>query len=162
MDLALIASNPEAYNSSSPLSMLPGDIAFSTLDWFGISGTNVVFTASVSNNMVFPSSPPYDAASVTSSPPYPLGAWLPPAASASYPSQTQSPSPSLAGWQLAVAIVGSVIGATLVVMLVSLFVIRSKQRSFHSKVSIESQISTSRRAVDEMPAACMLPLNRLP
>ena len=136
MDLALITANPAAYNSSAPSSMLPGDIAFSALDWFGITGANVVFTASVSNNMVFPDNIPPN----TSSDGTPLhylqpGAWLPPAAFISSPSQAQAS--SLSGWQLAVTIVGSAVGATLIVLVAFLAVnFRNGRRTFHSTVSV--------------------------
>ena len=138
MDLALIAANPAAYNSSAPSGMLPGDIAFSALDWFGISGANVVFTASVSSNMVFPSSTPPNASSDGTPPPYqqPGASRLPPAVSITSPSQ-QAPAASLAGWQLAVTIVGSIVGAAVIVLVAFLAVyFRNGRRTFHSTVSV--------------------------
>ena len=136
MDLALISANPAAYNSSAPSSMLPGDIAFSALNWFGILGANVVFTASVSNNMVFSSSIPPNASSDGTPPPYQQpGAWLLPAVSISSPSQ--APAASLSGWRLAVTIVGSIVGAAVIVLVAFLAVyFRNGRRNFHSTVSI--------------------------
>ena len=54
VSLSAIKADPSAFQSSSPPSSLPGDVAFSSLEWFGISGTNVVFTASASSNYAFP------------------------------------------------------------------------------------------------------------
>lgn len=97
VDLSLIASNPTAYTSSSPAGMLPGDIVFPTFDWFGMSGTNVVFTASASNNYVFPGGRP-SVTAVNTTPPYQPGASQLASVPESPSSQAQSPSSSIAGW----------------------------------------------------------------
>ena len=143
VDLALMASNPAAYNSSSPPSMLPGDIAFSTLDWFGTSGTNVVFTASASDSVVvFPrnnSTVPPPPVPQRQAPDAPVTWTL--EASTANPAALSSGGSSLVGWQLAVAIAGSIIGAALIVLAVALFIFRGRQQHSTPKVGIDGLLS---------------------
>ena len=121
--------------ASTSVSTIPGDILFSTFNWFGIKGRNVIFTASnntISSDATFSSffpkkDPKGSPIFADTSHPYPE----PSALMVSLPSSllsSLSPSASLGQWQLALVISLPLAGALAIMAAVTAWLRHSRQR----------------------------------
>ncbi|GAX77123.1 hypothetical protein CEUSTIGMA_g4569.t1 [Chlamydomonas eustigma] len=119
-----LASLPSAPASATPL---PGDIVFGTFSWFGISGTNVTFTAKWPRNILAPGPAFSDPVILVYHPKPSPNPMLPPPAVPAHPHVFPArPSTSLSSWEVAVVVSVSIVVSVIIGVVVGVWWMRHR------------------------------------